>query len=928
MHATGRENALDEIVNDNNELERAWIKTALFFSGCPQICIEGETLLFRPRLRKLSYTTVFPTLSGVDYMLKFAAILFLIALFPFTGPAQTTSKISPRLQRILGEQPTDILAWVFFQNKGSYESLRNALPQSLVSAKSLNRRTKVRPAHELVDYSDLPVEPPYIEAVAVRVNQVRQRSKWFNGVSVLATPAQLAELEQLSFVTKIEAVARFKKDPSENEEAGMESHENVVQPPGVNSFNYGLSFNQNNQINVAAVHDLGNYGYGVVVAVFDNGFRLLTHEAFDTLETRTIATYDFVDHKVSVVPNNPAQGGHGVNTLSTIGGFKSGQLIGPAFGATYILDRTENDSSETPVEEDNWVAGIEWADSIGVDVTSTSLSYLDYDSPFPSWTWEDMDGNSTVITRAADMAVERGIVVVNSAGNSGFNASQNTLGAPADGDSVFTIGAVTSSGVRSSFSSVGPTTSLPPRIKPDVMAQGSSVRVASSSNPTGYGNSSGTSFSCPLVAGVVALMIHARPTDSPVEIMNALRSTASQASAPDNLMGWGIINAIAALSPSAVSLVSPDNSATEMPLSTQLRWTSSKWATLYHVQVATDAGFSTIVFNDSTLTDTSATTSGLVNGTTYHWRSRARNLYGWSPYSSTRTFTTIFLAPVAPILASPSDGATGQPVSLTLSWNASVGATSYRVQVSTDSLFASTVVDDSLVSGTSFLISGLAHQTTYYWHVLAKNGAGTSAYSPGRSFITVIPPPAIVDLVSPPDDSTEAPITIDFVWSAVVTTDSYRFRLSTDSTFGTVSIDDSTLTDTTRSVTTLTAGMTYFWHVQARNAGGAGPWSATRSFTTSASVSASYFVNPGWNLVALAVFTGWNLIGGLSEPVDTSSVNEIPSGTIGSVFYGYDGSYSPVSVLNPGQGYWVKATQNGSLILHVTSAPNKSRVLR
>ena len=154
-------------------------------------------------------------------------------------------------------------------------------------------------------------------------------------------------------------------------------------------------------------------------------------------------------------------------------------MIGPAYGASYILARTENDSSETPAEEDKWVRAIEWADSLGVQVTSTSLGYLDYNPGYTSWTWENMDGRTTVITRAAAMAVRKGILVVNSAGNEGFNPTHNTLVAPADADSVVAAGAVGPDGKRASFSSIGPITSVPPHIKPDVMAQGTNVFVAS-----------------------------------------------------------------------------------------------------------------------------------------------------------------------------------------------------------------------------------------------------------------------------------------------------------------------------------------------------------------------------------------------------------------------------------------------------------------
>ncbi len=463
------------------------------------------------------------------------------------------AKIGDRLQATLARsgENEQVMAWVFFTDKGTHEMMKAAVPLNVVSERSLQRRLKVRAENELVDYTDLPVEQQYVDELAVHVVRVRQRSKWFNAASVMATRAQLNAVEHLPFVRKMELVYRARTTRELEQEVPAPPTDAPEQPEGGNQIydlNYGTSLNQNQQINVPAVHNTGNYAQGVIVGVFDNGFRLLTHQAFDTLRPRIIATYDYVDHKVSVVPNNTNSGfgSHGVNTLSTIAGYRDGQLIGPAWGATIILARTENDSSETPIEEDNWAAAIEWADSIGVDVTSTSLGYNSYDPPYTSWTWQDMNGNTTIITRAADMAVARGIVVCNSAGNAG-NSSVNTLGAPADGDSVIAVGAVDPSGAISGFSSCGPTTSIPPRIKPDVCAQGSSVRFASSTNTTGYTSGSGTSFSCPLTAGVAALIVKARPNATPVQIANALRSTASRASTPDNRYGWGIANALAAI---------------------------------------------------------------------------------------------------------------------------------------------------------------------------------------------------------------------------------------------------------------------------------------------------------------------------------------------------------------------------------------------
>lgn len=464
-----------------------------------------------------------------------------------------SEKIAPRLNSVLDRlgENDQVIAWVFFTDKGTHESMRTSVPLNVVSERSILRRLKVRAENEVVDYTDLPVEKRYVDELAARVLRVRQQSKWFNAASIVATREQIQDVKALPFVRSIDLVFRAKSDRGVEQPAPEPFPNSPARGNGGNqiyNLNYGGSFHQDSMVNVPAVHNTGNYAQGVYVGVFDNGIHLINHEAFDSMSI--VATYDFVDHKVSVVPNNPDPGfgGHGVNTLSLIGGYKPGTLIAPAFGANFILARTENDSSETPIEEDNWVAAIEWADSIGVDVTSTSLGYLTYDPPYTSWTWEDMNGNNTVITRAADAAVARGIVVCNAAGNEGSNTSHNTLIAPADGDSVLTVGALNASGNRASYSSVGPTTSIPPRIKPDVTAQGSSPMHASEFGITSFTTSgSGTSYACPIAAGVAALVVKARPNATAMEVINALKSTASNAASPNNLIGWGTVNAVAAI---------------------------------------------------------------------------------------------------------------------------------------------------------------------------------------------------------------------------------------------------------------------------------------------------------------------------------------------------------------------------------------------
>lgn len=473
------------------------------------------------------------------------SVFFLLLIFTIPLVASQPDKLGKMVQKKLQsmQENEPALVMIYLTDKGDPQRFSNAKAQSFVSERSLKRRMKVLPKESLITEHDFPLEQSYINLIEQRVVHVRHQLKWFNAVSAIATKRQIEELQHLPFVKEIELVGRWRVN-RQSEEVQEETilPQKTPQLAG-ETLNYGPSFTQLNQINVPAVHNLGIYGQGVVIGVFDNGFRLLSHEAFDSMNI--IAQYDFVDHKESVIPNNPSQGGHGVNTLSTIGGFKPGQLIGPAFKADYILARTENDSSETPIEEDNWAKAIEWADSIGVDVTSTSLGYLDYDAPYPSWTWEDMDGNTTVITRAADRAAQLGIVVVNSAGNSGYDPTHNTLIAPADGDSVIAAGAIDSLGNRVSFSSIGPTSDG--RTKPDVMAMGYRVWVASSLNPTGYGRVNGTSFSCPLSAGVAALILCAKPSLTPMQVRDAMRNTASNAGSPNNLMGWGILDALAAV---------------------------------------------------------------------------------------------------------------------------------------------------------------------------------------------------------------------------------------------------------------------------------------------------------------------------------------------------------------------------------------------
>ncbi len=492
-----------------------------------------------------------------------------IAVILFAGfmfAQSSVEKFTPLLNTYVSnaDQNEELLIWVFFSDKGDDTQNYLSKPNTVVSEKSLKRRAKVLSEDKLITITDLPVNQNYIDQLSSSGFRLKQKSKWFNGVSGWATTSELTQFANMPFVKQLDIVYRFRKDNFEDESASdqpEELNQDLSKLQETNSFNYGQSLIQLNIISVPQVHDLGYTGEGVTICLMDAGFdRWTTHQVFSTMNV--IATWDFVNNDSDVENGSDmGDGSHGTSTLSLIGGFYEGQLIGPAFGADFILAKTENTDSETPIEEDNWIAAMEWADGMGVDVTSTSLSYLDYDPPYPSYGWQDMDGNTARITIAADLAVGLGIFVANSAGNAGYVAPpQNTLGAPADGDSVMAIGSVTSGGNRSNFSSVGPTADG--RIKPDLMAMGSSNYVACNNSNSCYSSfGSGTSWSCPMVAGAAALLLQVDPSLTPMQLVTLMKSTASRSNTPDNLYGWGIVNTYSALQ----TLLTDVNNSTETP---------------------------------------------------------------------------------------------------------------------------------------------------------------------------------------------------------------------------------------------------------------------------------------------------------------------------------------------------------------------------
>lgn len=464
--------------------------------------------------------------------------------------SQENSKVSPRMLAALQKNPsnTELAAWVFFTDKGHSLSKSLSAAEAALTSHAYQRRLRNRGANNLVDEYDIPLNSDYLREISQRVSRIRHPSRWLNAVSVEVSGTALQEIAALPFVKQIDLVFRTTLPPDE-----IESPLPREKTPGdptpfskTTLLDYGDSFTQNNQINVTPLHDQGFTGEGVIIGIFDTGFNNLQHEALAHLHI--LATRDFVnnDGNVSDEPGQMGSGNHGTNTLSVLGGLKSGRLIGPAYRASYLLAKTENTDWERHIEEDHWVAAAEWADSLGADIISSSVGYNNgFTNGEEDYSWEDMDGETTIVTRGANIAASRGILIVNSAGNDGSAPpGQNTLIAPADGKEVLAVGAVNSGGQRTGFSSVGPTADH--RTKPDLMAMGSGVTAASAISTTGYTTVQGTSFSCPLTAGAAALILQTNPGSSNLDIIEALRETASNSFSPNNSIGWGIIDAKAA----------------------------------------------------------------------------------------------------------------------------------------------------------------------------------------------------------------------------------------------------------------------------------------------------------------------------------------------------------------------------------------------
>ncbi|MDW7694746.1 S8 family serine peptidase [Flammeovirgaceae bacterium SG7u.111] len=388
-------------------------------------------------------------------------------------------------------------------------------PNEFLSEKALQRRAKQGIE---IDESDLPVNSSYIDGLKRQGAEILYTSKWLNAAVIKSEQSALADILALPFVTITNLSSGTLSPQSDDEEF-------------VPATDYGRSFRQLSILDIDLMHTVGFRGEGIDIAVFDGGFMGAdTIPAFQHLNI--LSVYDFVgrDHEIF------AHSDHGTLVLSTLASQFPNQLIGSAYNANYHLLRTENSSTEERLEEFCWLVAAEYADSAGVDIINSSVSYSDFASPIDSYEQSQMDGKTTLVTQAANWAFSKGMFIVASVGNEGQNGDLPSIGAPADSPSVLAVGSIRFDGLISPFSSQGP--SADGRIKPDVVALGNGTVVSRSNGSVSTAN--GTSYSAPLVTGLVAGIWQALPQLSNAELLELIRKSASDYDRPDNIYGYGI----------------------------------------------------------------------------------------------------------------------------------------------------------------------------------------------------------------------------------------------------------------------------------------------------------------------------------------------------------------------------------------------------
>lgn len=423
-------------------------------------------------------------------------------------------------------------AWVYFNDKPD-AAYYLANPLQMLSQRALDRRTAQGIA---LDNTDVPIAQTYIDQVTASTGiTVMAKSKWLNALHVRGTQANIQLLSGLLFVSHIQ----FANASLNSRHSNMIQKTTIIQPVNkqlevLTDFNYGGSSNQIQMLNGHLLHQQNYTGQGKMVAIMDAGFPGVNSASpFQRLRDNNLILggYNFPDRNTSIYTRNS----HGTSVLSCMAGYVDNQLVGTAPDAQYYLFITEDANSENPVEESYWVEAAEMADSLGVDVINSSLGYFTYDNISYSYSYSDMNGLKTFAARGANMAFSKGMICVTSAGNSGNSANPH-IATPADAITTLTVGAVDASENYVSFSSIGP--SFDGRVKPDVCAKGYAATVSNSSGS--IVNANGTSFSSPILAGMVTTFWSAVPNMTNAQIVQFVKESADIYANPTIYKGYGV----------------------------------------------------------------------------------------------------------------------------------------------------------------------------------------------------------------------------------------------------------------------------------------------------------------------------------------------------------------------------------------------------
>ena len=409
-----------------------------------------------------------------------------------------------------------------------------------LSPTALDKRTERSIAIDSLDYA---VSPIYLDSLRQTGCHIYPTSRWMNGATIETDSTTIQRIAQWTFVDTIYMTRRRGEkapqnatsvfgDPAEaiRREAKGEEAKGKEQEPT------WLSAPQTEQLQLHLLHEAGFHGEGITMAIVDGGFQNVnTLTAFDAVREQILGIYDTTDDTDSVTGTT---GNHGVKCFSTIAAITP-DYQGAATAANYYLIRSEENKTESPKEMDNWVAAIELADSLGVDILSSSLGYAKFDDPQQTLSYSDMNGQTTRCSQAAQIAAAKGMLIVVAAGNDG-NKAWHYISAPADADHILTIGAVDIHDSIAAFSSWGPTADG--RVKPEVCATGSQTALINPlNNSVIYGN--GTSFACPIIAGMAACLWSALPNASNREIRERIIQSADRYTLPHDHYGYGIPNA-------------------------------------------------------------------------------------------------------------------------------------------------------------------------------------------------------------------------------------------------------------------------------------------------------------------------------------------------------------------------------------------------